>query len=190
MEYLSQIPSSKETKGVESFPFAPDRLTHVLRNNRCITSSQVITIAAQRIGAEFGFLDSLLRLTLTYDQPEPSAPLSLVMKLSSSEARCQRIGNFYNAYEREFNFYETVALNSPIRIPRCYGHEVEPQTNALILLLEDLGTLSPGDQVRGLTPAQAQAAVESIGHFTNTGCRGLQDMRIDLPVLPGDDSRS
>lgn len=114
MEYLSQIPSSKETKGVDSFPFKPDRLTHVLRKNRCITSSQVITIAAQRIGAEFGFLDSLLRLTLTYDQPEPSAPQSLVMKLSSSEARYQRIGNFYNAYEREFNFYETVALNSPI----------------------------------------------------------------------------
>ena len=81
MEYLSQIPSNKETKGVESFPFTPDRLTHVLRKNRCITSSQVITIAAQRIGAEFGFLDSLLRLTLTYDQPEPSAPQSLVMKL-------------------------------------------------------------------------------------------------------------
>jgi aminoglycoside phosphotransferase (APT) family kinase protein len=34
-----------------------------------------------------------------------------------------------------------------------------------LLILEDLSSLSAGDQVKGITPAQAKAAVETIGRF-------------------------
>ena len=37
--------------------------------------------------------------------------------------------------------------------------------NAYLLVLEDLGSLTAGDQVRGVTQAQAQAAVETIGRL-------------------------
>lgn len=140
-------------------------LMQVLRDNHCITDEKVVQVAIHRIGQEIGFLDRLLRMTITYDTILPSAPESLVLKLSSLETKYQQIGNFYNAYDREFHFYQSIAGKSNIRLPRCYAHEFDRQTNAHLLVLEDLGALSTGDQVRGLTSAQAAAAVETIGNF-------------------------
>jgi len=137
----------------------------VLRKNGCISDSKVTAFAVHRIGTEIGFLDNLARLILTYDQTESDAPDSLVVKVSSSEATYRQIGDRYHAYEREFRFYETVAPHSPIRLPRCFGREVDPETNAHWLILEDLGSLSAGDQVKGVTPAQAEASVETIGRL-------------------------
>ena len=144
---------------------SPEWLTQVLRKNGCISDSKVTAFAVQRIGTEIGFLDNLARLLLTYDQTESDAPDSLVIKVSASEATYRQIGDLYNAYEREFRFYETVAPHSSIRLPRCFGREVDPDTNAHLLILEDLGSLSAGDQVKGVTPAQAEASVESIGRL-------------------------
>jgi len=137
----------------------------VLRKNGRISCSKVAAIGVQQIGTEIGFLDYLARVFLTYDQTECDAPESLVIKVSSSEATYRQIGDFYNAYEREFRFYEAIAPHSPIRLPRCFGREVDPETNAHVLILEDLGSLSAGDQVKGVTPAQAEAAVETIGRL-------------------------
>jgi aminoglycoside phosphotransferase (APT) family kinase protein len=137
----------------------------VLRKHGCLTTGTVTEFVVEGIGAEVGFLDSLARFTLTYDNPENTAPASLVIKVSSSEARYLQIGNFYDAYEREFHFYDQVAPLSPIRLPRCFGQEVDPESKTHVLLLEDLSSLSAGDQVAGLTSAQALAAVESIGRF-------------------------
>lgn len=117
------------------------------------------------IGAEFGFLDCLAGLTLTYDREEAPAPRSLVVKVSSSTERYRQIGDFYNAYEREAKFYEFAAAQSPIRLARCFGSEVDTATGAHFLYLEDLRSLSAGDQVRGLTPQQTGACLETIGRF-------------------------
>ncbi len=142
-----------------------DWLTQVLRKHGCLRAAQVTAITAQPIGAEFGFLDSLARLNLSYDFPEPAAPDSVVVKISSAEETYRRIGNFYRAYEREFCFYESVATRSPIRLPRCWGREADAETGAHVLILEDLSSLTPGDQVCGLTPLQAKATLETIGQF-------------------------
>src|SRR6478609_9575465 len=106
---------------------SPEWLTQVLRKNGCISDSTVAAVAVQRIGTEIGFLDYLARVLLTYNQTECDAPESLVIKVSSSEATYRQIGDFYNAYEREFRFYETIAPHSPIRLPRCFGREVDPE---------------------------------------------------------------
>ena len=143
----------------------PDWLTRVLRKGGCIDGARVTAVSAEGIGAEVGFLDSVARLTLTYDPPDAAAPATLVAKLSSAVEVYRRIGNFYGAYEREFHFYESVAPRSPIRLPRCYAREADPATGAHLLLLEDLGSLAAGDQLKGLTPAEAGAAAEAIGRF-------------------------
>ena len=143
----------------------PDWLTQVLRKHDCLREAQVTAIAAQPIGAEFGFLDSLACLNLSYDIAEPAAPDSVVVKISSAEETYRRIGNFYRAYEREFCFYESVAMRSPIRLPRCWGRESDAESGAHVLILEDLSSLTPGDQVRGLTPLQAKVTLETIGQF-------------------------
>jgi hypothetical protein len=146
----------------------PDWLTLILRRHGCIAQSTVRAITEQGIGADVGFLDVLARLRLTYDRAEHDAPASVIVKLPASEVRYRRIGNYYHGYEREIRFYEEVAPHSPIRLPRCFCREMDRETDSYLLILEDMGSLAAGDQVKGLTPAQAHACVEAIGLFHAT----------------------
>lgn len=143
----------------------PSWLTNMFRAGGELGEGQVVAIDARPIGQEAGFLDGLARLNLTYDLAEVTSPSSVVVKLPSSEAIYRQIGNRYNAYERECRFYAEVAPSSTARLPRCYYQEMDRATGACLLVLEDLGDLDPGDQVRGLTQAQAMAAIQTIGRF-------------------------
>ena len=87
----------------------------------------------------------------------------MVVKIPSGDGAYRGIGDRYHAYEREVRFYGAVAPGSPIRLPRCFYRGMDKPADAYLLVLEDLGALTPGDQVTGLTPAQALAAVEAIG---------------------------
>ncbi len=140
-------------------------LTWALRTGGCLTQANIVAIAVQALGQEVGFLDGLARLHLTYDHDERGAPAAVVVKVPSREAAYRQIGNRYHAYERELRFYGDVAPGSPIRLPRCFYRGMDQAADAYLLVLEDLGSLTAGDQVRGLTQAQAQAAVETIGRL-------------------------
>lgn len=143
----------------------PAWLTGALRAAGCVARSSVVAVEARAIGREVGFLDGLARLRLTYDRAEPGAPASVVVKVPSDDAAYRRIGDRYGAYEREVRFYAEVAPGCPVRVPRCFYRGEDRATGAYLLVLEDLSSLSPGDQVRGLTRAEAVAAVETIGRF-------------------------
>jgi aminoglycoside phosphotransferase (APT) family kinase protein len=143
----------------------PAWLSGALRSGGYLTRANIVAIAGQAIGREVGFLDGLARLHLTYDRDERGAPSSVVVKLPSGEAAYRQIGDRYHAYEREIRFYGDVAPGSPIRLPRCYYRGMDRAADAYLLVLEDLGAMTPGDQVTGLTQAQARAAVETIGRL-------------------------
>jgi hypothetical protein len=141
----------------------PTWLTWALRTGGCLTRANVGALSVQAIGQEVGFLDGLARLHLTYDHDEEGAPASVVVKYPSGAAAYRQIGDRYHAYEREIRFYGDVAPGSPIRLPRCFYRGMDPAAGAYLLVLEDLGALTAGDQVLGLSQVQAQAAVEAIG---------------------------
>src|SRR5262245_26505977 len=143
----------------------PSWLTWALRTSGCLTRANILAIAAQPIGQEVGFLDGLARLHLTFDHDEGGAPPSVVVKVPSREPAYRQIGDRYHAYEREIRFYGDVAPGSAIRLPRCFFRGMDPAADAYLLVLEDLGVLTAGDQVQGLTQPQAQAAVETIGRL-------------------------
>src|SRR5262249_15142654 len=140
----------------------PSWLTWALRTGDCLTRANVIGIAVQAIGQEMGFLDGLARLHLTYDHHEAGAPSSVVVKVPAREPAYRQIGDRSHAYEREIRFYGDIAPGSPIRLPRCFYRGMDCATDTYLLVLEDLGALTAGDQVHGLTQAQAKAAVETI----------------------------
>jgi hypothetical protein len=140
-------------------------LTWALRTAGCVTQANIVAVAVQAIGQEVGFLDGLARLHLSYDHAEGGAPPSVVVKVPSRQAAYRQIGDRYHAYEREVRFYGDVAPGSPIRLPRCFYRGMDQAAGAYLLVLEDLGALTAGDQVQGLTRAQALAAVETIGRL-------------------------
>jgi hypothetical protein len=143
----------------------PSWLSWALRTCGHLAQANIIAIAVQAIGQEVGFLDGLARLHLRYDHDENGAPASVVVKIPARDAAYRQIGDRYHAYEREIRFYGDVAPRSPIRLPRCFYRGMDHASGAYLLVLEDLGALTAGDQVLGLSQPQAQAAVETIGRL-------------------------
>lgn len=58
-----------------------------------------------------------------------------------------------------------MAPHSPLRIPRCYYSVLDTENGDYILILEDVSDNTIGDQVKGLTPEQACAAIQAIAPF-------------------------
>ena len=144
----------------------PEWLTAVLREGGSCRASNVKNIEMKPLGgAGVGFLSGVARLQVTYDVPEPDGPASAVVKLPTLTEETRNIGDTFRAYEREARFYHEVMPKSRIRAPRCYYCHYDPEQARFVLVMEDLSSLRPGDQVRGLTWEDALAALRTIAPF-------------------------
>lgn len=100
-----------------------------------------------------------------------SGPSSVVAKLPSEDQDSRRFGIETGHYAREIEFYGSLAPTLAIRTPHI--HHLDPES--LVILMEDLSSARPGDQIAGCPPAQAMLAVESLG--------GLHGPRWNDPAL-------
>lgn len=133
-------------------------LTDLLRAAGSIHDSTVVAVEHTPVGAGVGIMGELFRAGLTYDVPEPDAPSSVIVKITSPyEAnRAQGIG--LGMYEAEVRFYNELADRASVRVPRCYLAEFDHETSGFVIVLEDLGGLAVADQLVGMTVAQAEVA--------------------------------
>jgi hypothetical protein len=115
----------------------PEWLTATLHEAAALDQARVTLIESAPIG-QLGFTGQIWRLHIGYDKPEPGAPRSLVAKFSATYPEARSAVHSMGFYEREIGFYRELAAESPIRTPRYYFGEVEMDTGASLLLLEDL----------------------------------------------------
>ncbi len=113
-------------------------------------------------GVGRGFLGDVLRIRLDYADRPTAAPLSLIVKLPTPEEALYELGTSYHVYEREMRFYRDVAGTTPIRVPRCYHAAAGEKPGSALLVLEDAGQWTPGDQTLGITSDQAGKAIDMI----------------------------
>ena len=126
----------------------------------------VLTIELTSIGGGgVGFLSGVARVMLSYDREAPDLPGSVVVKLPAASEANREVGDAHNVYEREVRFYQEVAPHSPLRVPRCYFSVRDPENGDYILIMEDVSGYTFGDQIKGLTPEQAHAAIHTIAPF-------------------------
>jgi len=137
-------------------------LNDVLRSAGILRQAAVRAVDVHAIGEGVGFLSGRARVIITYDQPEASAPATVVIKLPASIKAGADFAVSTHAYEREIRFYREVAPRTPIRVPRMFATIMEPADNVFILVMEDLKDLAAGDQVAGMTRAQILAAVQTV----------------------------
>lgn len=141
---------------------------------------EIAGMEAQRIGEGIGLMGALLRCRLTYQEPNPSAPESVIVKLASPIPKSHRTGRLVKVYQREYDYYGRIAPNAPIRSPHLFYGDFDRRRHRLALVLEDLRGMATADQVQGASAAQALTAVRNIarmhGHFWN---------RTDCPPLVG-----
>lgn len=101
------------------------------------------------------------RIFIDYADAPPDAPASLVGKFPSPH-ESSRAAGAAGGYLAEVRFYTELAGRLSIRTPACfYGAIAEDQTT-FTLLLEDLAPARQGDQIRGASDAQIEAAVVNL----------------------------
>jgi len=141
------IPTTVET-------LTPAWLTQALAPS--LGGASIISVAATSIGT--GQVGENVRLRLEFSAPT-TVPRSLVAKLPSTSETSRAAAGALRTYEVEVRFYQELAETLPVRTPRCYHAAIDLDSNAYVLLLEDLAPAAQGNQLAGCSPDQAATAV-------------------------------
>jgi Ecdysteroid kinase-like family len=108
-----------------------------------------------------GYATAMYRLEL---EGPSEAPASVIVKLPVG-AQVRQLLDGIGAYVREVTFYAELAGDVPVRVPKSYAAEMAPDSTDFVLVLEDLSTLEPANQLKGLTLEQAATAVDELARF-------------------------
>ncbi|MCK9485199.1 MAG: phosphotransferase [Dehalococcoidia bacterium] len=145
----------------DTLPTTPEEITAGWVGSRL--GAPVSHLGREPITDRSGLNGETVRLHLTYEAPHtavhPARPASVIAKLPG--ARSRGVAEYQRWYEREVRFYRELAPHTPMRTPRCFSAEIAANDD-YVLLLEDLGALRQGDQVRGCSLAEARAALDAV----------------------------
>ncbi len=152
----------------------PEWLSHAL--DTTVTSVEVTAIAEGE-----GFMGRLARLNLTYPEAPNAAvrPATVVAKLPTDDPGSVALGQMLRVWEREARFYLDLAPLLPVRTPRCYYADGDETSGIFAMLLEDLSPYTGGNQLTGLSPEQASAAVQWLARFHGAESGGGHSVGLD-----------
>lgn len=107
-----------------------------------------------------GQIGDSVRFRLSYSRAADDAPASVVGKFPSADPDSFRTGVALGNYVREVRFYQQLAGTALISTPICHMAEADEATGEFVLLMEDLAPAEQGDQLRGVTLAQAEQVID------------------------------
>ena len=151
-----------------TYPATPDELTaawltNALRAEGCLPADRSVTsFTTDPVGEGIGMLGVLVRVNLDYDGEAGEAPASLIAKFPTTVAGNRAVAMAFRLYEREIRFYLDIEPQVDVSAPHCYGGEIDPESGDAVLLLEDLGDYTMGDQVVGCTGAEAITILDAV----------------------------
>jgi aminoglycoside/choline kinase family phosphotransferase len=140
-------------------------LDKVMRHNGVLSSAKITGVTAADLGLGVGIMAEVTRLSIEYDRPQEGAPASIISKFPAADPTNLGVARSLSFYPREVAFYTKVAQHSPIRTPRMLHAQLDMSDHSFVLLLEDMRGATLGDQITGLTPAQAEAGITAIGRL-------------------------
>lgn len=107
-----------------------------------------------------GQLGETRRFHLQYKGAAPAnAPSTLVGKFPSDNEVAATTGKEMGFYRSEVMFYRELAHRAKIHTPDVYVAEIDESGN-FVLLLEDMAPAKPGDQMSGMSIADAKLALK------------------------------
>ena len=174
---------------MNSFPQAPDDiscewLTTILRGSNTLTGAcNVEDFSFTYIGGGVGLLGMVLRVFLDYGE-DRAGPASLVIKFAHDQPENRQIANNTGLYEREVTFFNAIAPDLTIAMPKCHFAAYDEKSGGNVVVLEDLCDYALGDQIGGISADQAVMVIDSVtplhAKFWNRGETAFPNMvRID-----------
>ena len=114
---------------------------------------------ATQIGVGIGVSSALYRVSL---QGDGDCVPSVVVKLPALDEAAVFTSTVLRMYIREVGFFEKLAGQSPIRVPKYHHGAVDEETSKFVVVMEDLGGMRIVDQVEGMAIEDAERAVDEL----------------------------
>ena len=86
----------------------------------------VTAVSAETIGTDIGFAGDVIRVHLTWDEPGPNRPRSVVAKVPAANPLNRSSAEAVGAYEREILVYRDMAHEMALPMPRHLYSEMTP----------------------------------------------------------------
>ena len=120
---------------------------------------RVVDVSCAAVGT--GQMCDSVRLALGYDG-DTDAPETVVAKLPAADETSRATALALRSYENEVRFYQQLAPHLPMRTPEVFHADIDVDTAAFTLLLEDLAPGRQGDQLAGCSVEVAAVAVDEL----------------------------
>ncbi len=166
-------------------------MTGALRGSGTIgEDTRVASVVLDPAAAGVGFMGEIGKVGVVYDGAPTDAPTSMIAKFPTNSPEVRAMMHPTRIYEREHRFYAELADRSSLRTPAvyhitCVTADV-PDDERYLLLMEDLSSLTPGDQLAGLSPEQTEHALVALAghHAAFWGGAGLEHADF-VPIING-----
>ena len=141
----------------------PTWLTAALGAGGQVQGARVQSCDVEPMGLGKGISSQMARLTPVYESPKPAtAPATMIVKLPPQDANDRETASRLNLFEIENRFYAELAPEAGVRVPECFYNDMNRTAQEHVLLLEDLTSSQPGDDVAGSSLEQAEMVVEHL----------------------------
>ncbi|RAY12751.1 hypothetical protein DPM19_24500 [Actinomadura craniellae] len=124
-----------------------------------LDGAAVTAVTAEPVGT--GQVSDSLRLRLRYDRPV-RLPATMVAKVPAAAEASRAAARAIRTYEIEASFYAHIAGGLDASLPTCYFSAYAAARDDYAVLLQDLAPATPGDQLAGVTPDEAAAAIDEM----------------------------
>lgn len=125
--------------------------------------AQVVSVDASPIGEGVGMMSELARLHLTWSQPDPALPQTVIAKYASTNPTNRAAANQFHVYEREVRYFLELDTRTRARTPRIHYGRIEADN--FLILMEDLGAYRIGSQAAGAGRADAERAIDELARL-------------------------
>jgi hypothetical protein len=124
-----------------------------------VLGGRVDSFTLDDIGTGAGIFGEIMRVHVT---GEAGLPTTLIAKFPTTDPNNRPVGDALGIYEREVQFFRTIAPTTPLRVPKAYFADLDAADGAYTLLIEDLGRYDMGDQVAGVSVARAERIIDGL----------------------------
>jgi hypothetical protein len=129
-----------------------------------VTGLEVSSVDTELFGVGIGVSSALYRATLE----GPGCPATVVVKLPALDEAAVFTSTVLRMYLREAGFFNQLADQSPIRVPRCHHAVADDETSQFVVVMEDLGGLRSVDQLEGMAVTDAERAIDGLAAWHAT----------------------
>ena len=128
--------------------------------NEVLDVGIVSEVKAENLGAGLGLLGEVTRLHLSYRGSGSEGPATLIAKTQSPSPESAFVAQAMGFYDREVNFYRSLAGTIDVRTPRCYHADISAEGAPFVILLEEVTGARTIDQIVGATRADVDTVID------------------------------